>query len=170
MINKPIPYLIILVLAASFLLSCTTAPPPDTSAADAEAIAAANMQFMDAFNSGDAAGAATLYTETAEVFPPNGPSAVGRENIQTLFQAFQDAGAGDLQGKDSEISVSGDWAHEVGKFTLTIQPAEGVVLSDSGIYMIIFKRENGAWMRDRLIWNSSVPLPMPEEENEMMEE
>ena len=162
--NNPILYLIILMLAVPFLLSCTTAPPPDTSAADSESIKAASMQFMDAFNRGDAAAAAAVYTEMAKVLPPNGPNAVGRENIQALFQSFHDAGASDLQAKESELSVSGDWAHEVGKFTLTIQPEEGEAISDSGNFVVISKRVNGTWMRDTVIWNSSVPLPVPEEE------
>ena len=48
--NHPILYLLVLMLAVPFLVSCTTPPPPDTTAEDTQAINAAIKQFADAFN------------------------------------------------------------------------------------------------------------------------
>jgi len=165
MIHKhPILYLLAITLAVPFLVSCTTAPPPDTTAEDLQAIKAVSEQVINANNQGDAAATAAYYTEEAKRLPPNSPMIVGRENIQASIQAALDAGAGNLHITMIELSVSGDMAHEVGKYTLTIQPEEGEAISDSGKYVTIWKRVNGSWKIDVLIFNSSIPLPVPEEE------
>ena len=164
--NRPILYLIVLTLAVSFLVSCATTPPPppDTSAEDIKAINAVRMQWVDAFNQGDAAAVASLYTEEARRLPPNRQMIVGRESIQADVQNTFDAGAGDLQLTVIELSVNGDMAHDVGEYTLTIQPEEGEAINDSGKFVVILKRENGTWKLYVDIWNSSLPLPAAEEE------
>ena len=164
--NRPILSLLVLMLAVPFLVSCTTAPPPDTTAEDSQAVRAASKQWVDAFNRGDAAAVAALYTEEAKRLPPNSPMIVGRENIQAFIQAANDAGAGDLQATIIELHVNGDMAYEVGKYTLTIQPEEGDAISDNGKYVEIWTRVNGSWKMDVDIWNSSLPLPTAEGEAE----
>ena len=164
--NHRIPSLLVMMLAVPFLVSCTTAPPPDTSAEDSRAIEAVSKQWVDAFNRGDAAAVVALYTEEAKLLPPNSPMIVGRESIQASFQADFDASGYDLQLTVIDLHVNGDMAHEVGKYTLTIQPEEGEAISDSGKYVWIWKRVNGSWKVDVLIWNSSLPLPTAEEEAE----
>ena len=164
--NRPIQYLLVLMLAVPFLVSCTTAPPPDTSAEDSQAINAAGAQWVDAFNRGDAAALAALYTEEATLLEPNSPLVVGRENIQAIFQGFFDTSAMELHLTVIGLSVHGDMAHRFGKYMLTIQPEEGDAISDNGKYVEIWKRENGGWKMDVDIWNSSVPLPTAQEEAE----
>ena len=161
--NHPILSLLVLTLAVPFLVSCTTAPPPDTTAEDSQAINAVRKQFTDAFNQGDAAAVAALYTEEANLLPPNSPMIVDRKGIQAFWQNGIDAGGRDLQLTVIELSVNGDMAYEVGKYTLTIQPEEGEAISDNGKYLVIWKRENGSWKVDVAIFNSSLPLPAPEE-------
>jgi len=74
--NHPILSLLVLTLAVPFLVSCTTAPK-DTTAEDRQAIKAVRKQFSDAFNRGDAAAVAALYTEEAKSLLPNRPMIVG---------------------------------------------------------------------------------------------
>ena len=160
--NHPMFSMLVLTLAVPFLLSCTTAPPPDTTAEDSQAIKAVSKQWVDAFNRGDAAAVAALYTEEAKRLPPNSPMIVGMESIQAFIQAALDAGAGELQATLIELHVNGDMAYEVGEYTLTIQPEEGKAISDSGKYMEIWKRVNGSWKIIADIFNTSLPLPVPE--------
>ncbi len=162
--NHSILYLLVIMLAVPFLVSCTTAPPPDTTAEDLQAIKAASEQVINASNQGDAATLAAYYTEEAKRLPPNSLMIVGRESIQAILQAGFDAGVGDLRITMIELSVSGDMAHEVGKYTNTTQPEEGEAISDSGKYVTIWKRVNGTWKIDVLIFNTSIPLPVPDEE------
>ena len=160
--NHPILSLLVLTLTLPFLVSCTTAPPPDTTDEDRRAINAVSRQFVDTFNRGDAAANAALHTEEGKRIPPNSPIAAGREGIQASIQAALDAGVSNLQTTAIELSLSGDMAHEIGEYTLTIQPEEGEAMSDSGTYLVLLKRENGSWKIDIAIWNSSLPLFVPE--------
>ena len=161
--NHPIQYLLVIMLAVPFLVSCEKAPK-DTTDEDLQAIKAVSEQFTNAYNQGDAAVVAEHYTEEAKYLPTNSPMIVGREGIQADHQANFDAGAGDLQLTVIDFNVDGDLAYEVGKFTLTIEPEEGEAISVSGKYVRIWKRVNGSWKVDVLISNTSLPLSAPEEE------
>ena len=88
---------------------------------------------------------------------------VGREGILAFYQGLF-GGGNNLQLTVIELSVNGDMAHDIGTYTLTIQPEEGEAFSDNGKYVEIWKRENGSWKIDLLIFNSNVPLPTAEEE------
>ena len=160
--NHPILYLLVLMLAVPFLVSCTTPPPPDTTAEDTQAIKVVRNQLTYNFNQGDAAAVASLYTDEAKLLPPKRPMIVGKEGIQAFNQAGIDAGVGDLRFTVIDLSVNGDMAYVVGKQTVTIQPEEGEAISENNKYVWILKRENGSWKLDVVIWNSSLPLPVPE--------
>ena len=127
--NHPILSLLVIMLAVPFLLSCTTAPPPDTTAEDTQAIKAVRNQLTYNFNRGDAAAVASLYTDEAKLLPPKRPMIVGKEGIQAFNQAGFDAGVGDLRFTVIELSVNGDMAYVVGKQGVTIQPEEGRLLA-----------------------------------------
>ena len=163
--NRPILYLLVLMLAMPFLVSCTTAPQ-DTTAEDSQAIRAASKQWVDAFNQADAAATAAIYTEDAKMLPPNSSIIIGREGIQAFFQGFYDVGGRDAQLTVIDLHVQGDMAHVVGKYTFTIQPEEGEAISDNGKYVEIWKRENGSWKISADIFNTSIPLPIAEEAEE----
>ena len=157
--NHPILSLLVVMLAMPFLVSCTTAPPPDTTAEDSQAIRAASKQWDDAFNRGDFAALAALYTEEAKLLPPNSQMIIGREGIEGFF-----SGGGNGQLTMIDLHLNGDMAYVVGEWTFTMQPEEGEAISNNGKYVEIWKRENDTWMLDVDIWNTSLPLPVPEEE------
>ena len=159
--NHPVLSLLVLTLAVPFMVSCEKAAK-DTSAEDSQAIKAVSKQWVDAFNQGDAAAVAALYTEEAKRLPPNSQMIVGRESIQADLQSNIDAGVGNIQVTAQELSVNGDMAHDVGEYSLIIQPEEGEAISDNGKFVVILKRDVGTWKLDVHIWNSSVPLPVPE--------
>jgi uncharacterized protein (TIGR02246 family) len=119
-----------------------------------KAIAAANENFVAAFNSGDAAGLATLYTEDGQVLPQNSDFVTGRPAIQAFWQASFDMGVNEAKLEIVEVEDHGHTAIEVSKFTLSGE--EGQVL-DEGKYIIIWKQENGQWKLHRDIFNSSMP-------------
>jgi uncharacterized protein (TIGR02246 family) len=121
-----------------------------------DAIAAANEKFMTAFNGGDAAGLAALYTEQGQVLPPNSDFVTGQQAIQGFWQAIMDMGIKEAKLEIIETEDHGDTAAEVSKFTLY---GEGRQVLDKGKYIIIWKREGGHWKLHRDIFNSSMPAP-----------
>jgi len=155
--NHPILHLLVLMLGVTCLLSCTTAPPPDTSEEDSQAIKAASSQFVENFNSHDFAALAAIFTDAAKLIPPTFEMIVGRESIQVWFG---ESGA-NLQLTMIDLHMNGDMAYVVGEYMIAIQPEEGEAISDNGNYVEIWKRTNGSWMLDLDIWNSNVPIPVP---------
>jgi hypothetical protein len=76
-----------------------------------EAIEAANTMFQDAFNRGDAAAVAQLYTPDAAVLPPDAPRADGREAIQRFWRDAIDGGLRDLSLQSAEMRSEEDRQH-----------------------------------------------------------
>jgi uncharacterized protein (TIGR02246 family) len=120
------------------------------------AIAAPIEQFMVAFSRGNAAGVAAVYTEDAQVLPPNSDVVSGKQAIQTLWQGAMNMGVTAVNLETGEAEQYGNTAYEVGRFTL--QGAEGQMI-DAGKYVVIWKQEGGQWKLHRDIWNSSRPAP-----------
>ena len=149
--NHPILSLLVIMLVVPFLVSCEKAPQ-DTTAEDRQAVKAVSKQWVDNYNSGNLAALVALYTEEAKLLEPNSQMIVGRESIQAIYQGFIDAGDRDLQHTTIDLQVSGDMAYVVGKSTT------------GNKYVEIWRLEDGTWKMDVDIWNSSVPLPVPEEE------
>lgn len=121
-----------------------------------DVISAANETFMAAFNRGDAAGLAALYTENGQALPPNSDFVTGRQAIQTFWQALFDRGIQAANLEIGEVERCGETIFEVSQYTL--KTAEGQVV-DQGKYVVIWKQENGQWKLHRDIFNSSIPTP-----------
>jgi uncharacterized protein (TIGR02246 family) len=111
---------------------------------------------MAAFNRGDAAGLAALYTENGQVLPPNGDFVTGRQAVAGFWQAVMDMGIKEAQIEILEVEGHGDTATEMSKFALL---DEGGQVLDRGKYIVIWKHEAGQWKLHRDIFNSSMPAP-----------
>jgi len=118
-------------------------------------IASANENFMNAFNQGDAAGMAALYTENGQVLPPNGEFVTGKQAVQMFWQAVMDMGIKEIKLDIIEVEDHGDTAIEVSGYTLK---GAGEQVLDKGKYIVIWKKENGQWKLHQDIFNSSMPV------------
>jgi uncharacterized protein (TIGR02246 family) len=121
-----------------------------------EAIRAADDQFVAAFNRGDAAGVAALYTEQGQLLPPNADFVIGREAIQAFWQGAMDMGIASAKIEILEVEEHGDTAIEVSTFALYAQGGQEL---DAGKFIVIWKRVGGEWKLHRDIFNSSKPAP-----------
>lgn len=111
-----------------------------------------NAAFMAAFRGGDSAGMATAYTEDGEILPPNLPPMQGKGAIQAFWQGALDMGIAEAVLETVEFAAMGDTAWEVGQGVLKTKEGQTI---DEVKYIVIWKRENGAWKWHRDIWNSS---------------
>jgi uncharacterized protein (TIGR02246 family) len=106
-----------------------------------------------AYNAGDAAGVAALYTKDAKVMAPGAEAASGTKAIQALFAADMAGGAKNALTTEDVVGF-GDYALETGKWVAT--SADGKHL-DHGPYMTLYKKEGGGWKLYRDTWNSAMP-------------
>ena len=146
-------YVIVSVVFLLAIVSC--AQPPVDIRAEVEAV---NEKWMAAFNGGDAAGVAALYTEDGHSLPPNTEKVDGREAIQSFLQDGIDVGYKDIVIETVEAEVSGDTAYEMGKYTITLESAEGEVVTETGKYVNIWKYVEGSWKLHVNIWNTYAPM------------
>lgn len=116
-------------------------------------IRAADDHFQSLFAQGDAAGMSELYTEEGMLLPTGSDFIQGKQGIQSFWQAVMDMGIKQAQLEIVEVERHGDTAVELGRYTLG--GADQQVL-DQGKYVVIWKREDGAWKLHRDIWNSSL--------------
>lgn len=121
------------------------------------AIEAADKKFVAALSQGDAAGVAALYTADARLLPPNSEMMKGKEAIQSFWQGGIDMGIKGGTLETVEVEVREDMACEIGKYTLTIQVADGQTVTDTGKYLVVWKNQDGSWKLDMDIWNTSIP-------------
>lgn len=143
-----------LVVMSVMLAAASIASAQQSSAAVRKAIVAASAEFSAAFARGDGAGVAALYSESAQVFQPNGNIINGRAAIQTFWQGGIDSGLKQAKLETVEVYGTGALVAEVG--TYSVLGGNGEVL-DSGKYIVLWKREKGKWRLYRDIWNSNNP-------------
>ena len=130
---------------------------PPSSKADqtdlARAVDAANRRFENAFNSGDAAGAAReFYARDARILPPGSETVQGGEKIAAYWAAAAtapQAGVRRVQLSTLDLQPAGDAAYEIGRATLTLANGQRVTPR----YLIVWKKEDGVWRRYLDIWN-----------------
>jgi uncharacterized protein (TIGR02246 family) len=141
--------LVTLALAA---LAAAAASPALADGA-AAGISAASAAWMKAVEAKDAVAVAALYTEEAQVLPPNMGPLVGREAIAAFFaQAFQ-MGVSSIGLATQEVFEMGDWAVEVGTYTVDVGGTE----VDRGKSLVLWRKEGDGWRLHRDTWNSSLP-------------
>jgi uncharacterized protein (TIGR02246 family) len=128
------------------------------SAASAEtaedAIRAADQRFAAAFNRGDSAALAGLYTPDAAVLPPCAPRADGRAAIERVWREVIQSGLRDLSLRPAEVVVLDGTAYATGSGTFTMPSGGGGTQQGTLKYLEIWRRgEDGAWRLHRDIWN-----------------
>ena len=88
-----------------------------------------------------------VYTANARILPPGAEMVSGRENIKGFWKAAIEAlNVSSCSLETVDFEMQGDTGIEIGR--ATIQPA-GVSVK----YVVIWKREDGAWKWDIDIWN-----------------
>ena len=121
------------------------------------AIEANTKQFVVAFNKGDAAAVANMYTMDARVLPPNAEMVEGRANIQKFWQGAITAGMKMVSLETVHVETQGNVAVEVGRYTTTIPGAGGITTTDKGKYVVVWKREGASWKLAVDIFNTNIP-------------
>jgi uncharacterized protein (TIGR02246 family) len=111
-----------------------------------------DQAWQTAYNAGDAAALAALYTKDAKLMPPGAEPASGSSAIQAFFAADIKGGAkntltsGDVVGFGDYALMTGGWV---------ANSADGKHL-DHGPYMTLYKKVGSGWKIYRDTWNSSM--------------
>jgi len=122
-------------------------------AQDKATIEKLNDAWTAAFNKGDAAAVAAMYTEDAYVLPPGAEMVKGRTGIEAFWrQAAQQMGDAKLTTLDV-LPLGRSVAREIGTVTLKTksQPPQEIV----GKYAVVWRKVGGKWKLATDIWNTN---------------
>jgi ketosteroid isomerase-like protein len=119
-------------------------------------------KFDEAFNNGDAAALAALYTQDAVWVTPQGPL-FGREAIQERFAGMFQQGHysnhlnKDDQGSPHMIGTAGNEVWSTGEWSFTLQGKSGGPIQLKGYWGAINVREGETWKIRMLTFNVTPP-------------
>lgn len=122
-------------------------------AQDKATIEKLNTAWMAAFDKGDAAAIAAMYTGDAYLLPPGGDMVKGRAAIETFWrQATQQMSDAKLTIVDL-LPLGPEAAREVGTVTLKTksQPPQQI----AGKYVVVWRKVGSEWQLATDIWNSN---------------
>jgi ketosteroid isomerase-like protein len=139
------------LLALAFFVAMAASAQAQTSKA---AIDKGNRAWIIAFNKGDAASIAQLYTEQATIFPPGAAMAKGRPAIEKFWRGAIEGGIKNAALQTLSIEQHGSIAREIGRFSLEMPDADKKPVRVEGKYVVIWKKVGPAWMLDIDIWNA----------------
>ena len=143
-----------LLLAVAGFAGCEgtkTADPFPQAAADG---------WLGAFNSGDVAGLALMYSEDAQMLPPDEPVASGHAAIEAFWQTYN---PGQVRIEVSEVDTRklGEYWFREGPYKAEF-PDEGE--PRVGKFIELWKNEGNNWLLFRQMWNRNAPPPAPSPE------
>jgi ketosteroid isomerase-like protein len=122
-------------------------------ALDKATIEKMNAGFTAAFNSGDFASAAELYSEDAYVLPPGAEIVRGRGSIQSFWAKASET-VGDVNLTTLELTPLGNsLAREIGAFSGKTKGSQPQDIG--GKYVVIWEKVGDDWKITTDIWNSN---------------
>ncbi len=154
--------LVPVIVAIVFTAACSGNSGPRFEKADADAITRLVEELRTAFNAKDAAKAATLYSTTGVVMPPNKPIMRGRPFVEQYYKDRFAEGATDLELTAADVSGQGTLAYASGDYRLNLVATDGKpARRDRGKFLWIFRESNNQWLIEYVIFSSDFVTPAP---------
>jgi uncharacterized protein (TIGR02246 family) len=145
-------------LGVVFALAACTSYRTDDQAAVTGAVNDLLKDYAASLNSGNLDRWVALWTEDGVQLPPGEPAVIGKDRIRTRNGAGLDRFKFDMDIKNEELRVAGDWAYIRGTYTATLKPKQGgdPALVDGKYMSILAKQPDGSWKFHRDAFNSNV--------------
>lgn len=167
--NKSFALFAVLVGVVAFQLGCKPAEspaPPDTRAADAQAIRDGEAAWVNDFATKDPEKVLSHYSDDADSMIPDMALMTGHDSIRAgLKQEFSDPNSTlDFHAAKVEVSKSGDMAYSQGTYSYTsTDPKTKKAVHEHGNYIEVYKKQpDGSWKAAEDIATQEAP-PAPAE-------
>lgn len=149
----------LLIVTTCAVVACLPSGPVFTDA-DRDAIVAEKDAFRAAIMNGDAQGAARVYTDDALVMPPGSREIQGKIALVDFFRGVPPVS--DFRFTGERFVPAGDLVIVTGRYSMNLlMPGTDIAVADTGKYVEIWRREDGAWKIGWDIWNTDRPMPEP---------
>ena len=147
-----------------FTSACQQAPPPDTRAADEQAIRTLEIEWSRTFGSKDLDRLISFYAEDAVLFPPGEPGASGKEAIRASIAKLVAMPGLTLSFETSKVEVAraGDLAYAHGTYSMSMTGPKGAPMAEKGKYLTVYRKQtDGQWKAVADMINSDQAGPAP---------
>ncbi|MFA0961262.1 DUF4440 domain-containing protein [Roseivirga sp. BDSF3-8] len=118
-----------------------------------DAIIAASVAFSQHYMKGDFDKMAASYTLNGAILPPGADIIQGREAIEKRWTLPEGVSISHHRSTPTEITVSGDFAYDIGYYEGTTVKKDGTESSWKGKYLIVWKKVDGKWLIHMDAWN-----------------
>jgi uncharacterized protein (TIGR02246 family) len=113
--------------------------------------------YAKAFNAGNAAQVAAIYSKDAIFMMPETPAYKGTKGVRALNQAMIDAGWRSIKFKTIKSGSHGDLAFNIGSVSMD-QPSGGGTAKVKGKYLDVYRRQrDGSWKIIATMYNTDDP-------------
>ncbi len=117
--------------------------------------------FLNAYNAGDAARAASFYAENAVYMPSHHPAVVGRTEIESFHGRMMAQLAPKFSLTREETIESGRLIVQRGRYTVSLKQGDGGVTEDAGKYVIVCQESYEGGLE--ILWDiDNTDSPSPE--------
>ncbi|HSJ15018.1 MAG TPA: nuclear transport factor 2 family protein [Longimicrobiales bacterium] len=152
-------------LAVIALSGCAVQSNPEVDlAAEEQAIRQVSAEWLQAASARDAAAAGAMYAPNGVSYPANHAPVVGPAAVQA-YVAEQNAKYPNSSVTWTtdlvKVADSGEMAYEVGTWRWTSDPAKAE-MEDTGTYVTVWIKVDGAWKAAADIGASTQPQPEPQ--------
>jgi len=135
------------------LIAVAMLAPPALAQDLRSTVEAGNAEWNQAFNKGDAAAVAKLYTSDAKLLPPADKIVSGDKEILAFWRSLIDAGVTDHKIETIQIEEAGDTAVMAGKWQAMGKDAQGKAAIFKGSVMKVLERQGDTWKTSLHTWN-----------------
>jgi uncharacterized protein (TIGR02246 family) len=148
---------LIAVLLSLSAGQATAQQTPDQPAAEQQ-ISMLHRQWVEAVENKDIDTIVDLYAKDGVIMPPNAESVQGSEAIRKSWAELLQSPNASFAFEPTTIRTNGDMAYEIGSYSLSFEATPGGA-GDTGKYVLVWIKEDGAWKAAVDIFNSNLPMP-----------
>ncbi len=155
----------VVMIGSVLLLGLSSCMQGPDAAAVRKSIEDANAMAAEGYVAGDVEKSLAAYTDDAIVMPPNTTRLEGKDALRAWQNEWKAAGVTitAMKSTTDEVEVFGKLAYETGRYDMTINVGGMGEMKDNGKYISVWKQQaDGSWKLYRDIWNTSIPMPVPE--------
>ena len=155
--------LILLTIAMVAMVALSGCAKKTDVAAETDAVRKADADWNTAIGSKDVDAFVSFFAADGVLMMPNMPAMNGADAIRAGISPMMPAMSVSWTATNADVAASGDLAYTTGTYQASMTMPDGTTHPDNGKYATIWKKQaDGSWKVVVDIFNSDVPMPMPQ--------
>lgn len=155
--------LVLLTIAMVAMVALSSCAKKADVAAETEAIRKADADWNTAMGSKNVDEFVKYFAADGVLMMPNMPALNGAEAIRSSMSQMMPSINVSWTATNAEVAASGDLGYTTGTYQASMTMPDGSTHPDNGKYATIWKKQaDGSWKVVVDIFNSDIPMPMPQ--------